>query len=226
MQLPTWIQVTRSLIVVAALLAGLQASVPPAQACAASNVALNVATTRLRIGVTADGMVRITPSDVATALTGSGVDPAAVNPQTFALSSLGQPVAIRVTGESDGHFDATDRIEFFGQKFRSSLANELDRQMEEKYTDERVYWLDIGGTPGPRVVDVAGLPPQGDLTPPTSFPTTVHAEDNRYWAPLWSLNYDTRDTWYWDQYQLVRRYCDDHQKLSLYHPVSGSGIPG
>ena len=51
--------------------------------------------------------------------------------------------------------------------------------MEEKYTDEQVYWLDIGGATGLRVTDVPAAP-QGNLTPPTSYPTTVHAEVNRY----------------------------------------------
>jgi hypothetical protein len=225
MRLSIWIQVSKSLIVVAALLAGLQTSVPPAQARAASNVALNVAPTRLRIGVTTDGMVRITPSELATALSGSGVDPAAVDPRTFALSSLGQPVAIRVTGESDGYFDSTDRIEFFGQKFRSSLANELDRQMEEKYTDERVYWLEFGGIPGPRVEDVAAVP-QDNLDPPTSFPTTVHAEVNLYEASLWSVTYDTRDTWYWYRFILPSGGATTITKTYTYTtPWPAAGFP-
>jgi len=87
-------------------------------------------TTLVRLGVTADGIVRVTAADLAAA----GVDPAAVDPRTFALSSLGQAVAIRVTGQADGRFDAGDVIEFFGERFRGP-------EMQQKYTDERVYWL-------------------------------------------------------------------------------------
>jgi hypothetical protein len=149
---------------------------------------------RLRIGVTADNLYRIVPTDLTTA----GVGVSTVHPSTFALSSRGQPVALRVVDANNNNiFDGSDFIEFFGQKFRSTLPDLLDRQMEEKYTDEQVYWLDIGGATGLRVTDVPNAPP-GNLTSPTSFPTTVHAEVNRYWMPLWSLNYDTRDTWYWD----------------------------
>ena len=101
------------------------------------------ASVRVRIGVTADGIVRLAPSDLATA----GVDPATVDPRTFALSSMDQPVAIRVTGEVDGRFDGADLLTFFGQKFRGT-------EFQEKYTDERVYWLDIGGTAGLRIADV------------------------------------------------------------------------
>ena len=119
---------------------------------------------RLRIGVTVDGIVQVAPSDLSAA----GVDPAAVDPRTFALSSMGQPVAIRVTGETDGQFNATDQVLFFGQKYRGT-------EFQEKYTDERVYWLDIGGTAGPRIADVDATP-QGDLTPPQDVAATVHAE--------------------------------------------------
>ena len=72
------------------------------------------------------------------------MDPVGVDPRTFAMSSLGQPVAIAVTGDVDGRFDDDDRLSFFGQKFRGT-------EFQEKYTDERVYWLEIGGTAGPRI---------------------------------------------------------------------------
>jgi hypothetical protein len=158
-------------------LAGL-AGIPPRVAAAA--------TIRLLIGVNTDGIVQLTPSDLAAA----GVDPAAVDPNTFAMSSMGQSVAIRVTGEADGKFDPQDRVTFFGQKFRGT-------QMEEKYTDERVYWLEIGGAAGPRIPDVDAVP-QGDLTPPQDVAATVHAEQNTTW---WALHciacLDTQDTWFW-----------------------------
>ena len=146
---------------------------------------------RLRIGVTVDGIVQVTPSDLAAA----GVDPATVDPRTFAMSSMGQPVAIRVTGETDGRFNATDQVLFFGQKFRGT-------EFQEKYTDERVYWLDIGGTAGPRIADVDATP-QGDLTPPQDVAATVRAEQNMIWIPLWTLSLVniTQDTLFWKRLQ-------------------------
>jgi hypothetical protein len=146
---------------------------------------------RLRLGVTTDGIVRVTPAD----LTAAAVDPDSVDPRTFALNSLGQPVAIRVTGEADGRFDTGDQIEFFGQRFRGA-------EMDQKYTDERIYWLDIGGTAGPRIADV-DTTPQGTLTPPADFPTTVHAEQNNLWWTLHCLCLDTQDTWFWDRLQPI-----------------------
>jgi len=148
-------------------------------------ISTQAARVRLRIGVISDNLYRITSADLSAA----GVNPAEADPATFAMSSLGQPVAIRVVDDGDASFDDGEYIEFFGERFRGPT-------LEEAYTDERVYWLDIGGAPGPRVADVSAAP-QGDLTPPAEFPTTVHAEQNTiYWA-LWSLNYDTEDTWFW-----------------------------
>ena len=175
-------RITNILLIVLGLFAW---AVPEAQNSRAASP------TRVRIGVTADGIVRVTPAG----LTAAGVDVATVDPRTFALSSLGQPVAIRVSGEGDGHFDPTDELLFFGQRFRGP-------EMDQKYTDERVYWLDIGGTAGPRIPDVDATP-QGNLTPPTNFATTVHAEQNNLWWTLHTLLLDTQDTWFWDRLQPI-----------------------
>jgi hypothetical protein len=140
---------------------------------------------RLRIGVTADGITAVSPAD----LNRAGIDPNTVDPRTFSLSSLGKAVAIQVTGEGDGRFDAGDRIYFFGQRFRGA-------EMDQKYTAERVYWLDTGGAPGPRIQAVAAQP-KGDLTAPQDFAATVRAEEAREWWTLHTLETDTQDTWFW-----------------------------
>lgn len=144
---------------------------------------------RLRIGVTEDGITVLRPADLSAA----GVDLATVDPRTFALSSLGQSVAILVTGEQDGHFDTEDRVYFFGQKFRGP-------EMDQKYTDERVYWLTMGGAAGLRMTNVDAAP-VGDLTPPTDFPVTLRAEQSTQWWTLHRLGADTQDTWFWARLQ-------------------------
>ena len=144
-------------------------------------------TQRLRIGVTRDGVIRITPDDLRNA----GVDPATIDPRTFSMSSQGNAVAIRVAGEADGRFDDGDYIEFFGQKFHGTLQ-------DEKYTDENVYWLIIGGDPGPRIPDIDATP-RFDLTTPSDFATLVHAEKNIYWYTQHRQYPPTKESWYWDQ---------------------------
>ena len=142
---------------------------------------------RLRIGIIQDGIVRISPEDLQNA----GVDPTTIDPRTFAMTSQNQPVAIFVKGEEDGRFDDGDYIEFFGQKFHSTLQ-------DEKYTDENVYWLTIGGDPGPRI-SVLNATPRFNLTPPQNFATVVHAEENKYWYTQHTRTPPTYESWYWDQ---------------------------
>ena len=94
---------------------------------------------------------------------------------------------------------ATDQVLFFGQKFRGT-------EFQEKYTDERVYWLDIGGTAGPRIAAVDATP-QGDLTPPQDVAATVRAEQDTIWIPLCTLSLVniTQDTLFWKRLQPTAR---------------------
>lgn len=164
---------------------------PPAAPLSAAADEPSVLASRIRIGVVKDGITAVTPADLANV----GVDPASVNPQTFAMSSLGQPVAIYVTGADDGKFDGGDKVYFFGQKFRGP-------EMDQKYTDERVYWLDMGGTAGPRMATLDATP-QGNITPPTDFATTLHAEESLVWWSLTATYMDTQDTWFWYRFQVL-----------------------
>lgn len=150
-------------------------------------------TARVRIGVVTDGITVVTPTDLANA----GVDLNGADPRTFALSSLGQPIAIYVTGDADGRFTGDDRLYFFGEKFRGP-------EMDQKYTDERVYWLDMGGAAGPRTATVDAAP-QFDRTPPADFATTLRAEESNVWWTLYNLSLakQTQDTWFWKRLQLV-----------------------
>jgi hypothetical protein len=142
---------------------------------------------RVRIGVTKDGIYRITPSDLSDA----GIEVAEIDPGTFAMTSQGEDIAIRVVGEADGRFQGNDYIEFFGEKYRSN-------EQDEKYTDENVYWLDMGTEPGPRILDVDGAP-QGNLTPPPDFAASVLAEESNWWYTQHTMFPPTKDTWFWDR---------------------------
>ncbi len=168
-----------------ALAASSIVTLPPRQTPAA----LADSAPRLRIGVTRDGITLITPGDLQSA----GIDPASVDPRAFAMTSLGAPVAIEVTGEADGRFDPGDQLLFFGQKFRGP-------EMDQKYTDERVYWLEMGGPAGPRIASVSAAP-AGSAATPESVLTTWRAEQSILWWTLHSLGFDTQDTWFWARLQ-------------------------
>lgn len=183
--LPQRVAAVLHLVAILVVVLGFSAGVWPASAQGAPMAD----PVRVRIGVTTDGIVQIGPAD----LTAAGVDVSASDPRSFALSSLGQPVAIYVTGEADGVFDAADRLFFFGQRFRGP-------EMDQKYTDERVYWLDIGGPAGPRTATI-GATPRGGLTPPQDFAATLHAEASQEWWTLHTTTSDSQDTWFWARLQ-------------------------
>lgn len=164
---------------------------------------------RYKIVVDRDGLYRISYADLQAA----GLDVAAVDPRTFRLTSQGNDVAIAVAGESDGRFDPGDTITFYGQKFAGGTIRDsviIDGQLvtadtissqsysaPTTYTDENVYWLDVNGAPGPRIITLDGAP--GDQTPsPTFYRTTVRAEQSNLW---WTFHFTNRDTWFWDRLQ-------------------------
>lgn len=160
-----------------------------------------------KIVVDRDGIYRVTCDQLHSAGLAADADP-----RTFALSTQGEPVAIRVVGEDDGSCDASDYVEFYGQKFRGDLmarryADLRDtwlstcsacrlEGMFEKYTDENVYWLTVGGTPGPRVADQDG--PPGSAPVPSTYRVTVRAEESNQW---WTHHFGSEDTWFWDRIQ-------------------------
>lgn len=165
-------------------LALLAAALTPAQAAAPAQTEPLL----LRIGVSTDGIVRITPADIAAA----GIDPALLDPRTFALSSQDQPAALHLTGSEDGRFDGADALFFFGQRLRGD-------EMTTKYSDENVYWLRSGGDPGPRIPQRA-VTPQGDLPPAPHFAASVQAEENMHWYTQHTILPPTRDTWFWAEF--------------------------
>lgn len=199
-----------ALLLIALVLAPVAAQAAPAPA-RTSQAEAAAALTRIRIGVLKDGITVVRPADLSAA----GIDAATLDPRTFAMTSLGQSVAIYVTGESDGKFDGSDAVYFFGQKFRGP-------EMDQKYTDERVYWLEAGGVPGPRMAS-APANPQFDRTPPADVLTTLRAEVNLQWWTLHTLLLDTQDTWFWARSQpLAGRVVTATMPYTVPFPVAGA----
>jgi len=171
-----------------------------------------------KIIVDHDGLYKMTPDDLRTA----GMDVGQIDPTTFHLSSEGQDVAIYVAGEADQEFNNGDYIAFYGQKFNGErLAQQyadeninwvtytqqlttgvyvpwhpaFNATMAEKYTDKNVYWLTVGGTPGPRMAKTDASPVGSSAPVPSSYLTTVHAEQSMRWL---TWHFTGEDTWFWD----------------------------
>ncbi|MDI6696451.1 MAG: C25 family cysteine peptidase [Anaerolineales bacterium] len=131
----------------------------------------------VKITTDQEGMVRITRDDLLSA----GLNVSVIDPRTMQVFSRGEEIAVWVTGESDGVFDAGDQLIFFASPINT------------RYTTTNVYWLTWGQTVGLRMATINGTPLTG--TPIETYFATQHAEQNL-------LYYSNRpnndgDVWYW-----------------------------
>ena len=172
-----------------------------------------------KIIVDHDGLYRMTYAE----LQATGMDVTNIDPTTFAMSNQGRDVAIHVSGEGDHNFDSSDHITFYGQEFRGdylgqvyadenahwrtnftyfsdgafvSWTPQFNATMLEKYTNENVYWLTVGGTPGPRMAEVNGDPAGSSAATPDYYYATIHLEESHEW---WSWHFTGEDTWFWER---------------------------
>ncbi len=112
----------------------------------------------LRIRTQGRGLYRLTWDDLVAA----GVPVTTTAPATFAMSYLGQPIDIQVTGEADGRFDPGDLVIFYAEPYVG------------RYMTQNVYWFSWGGPAGPRMaVRAAPLDPG---PPVTVITRTLHIE--------------------------------------------------
>lgn len=164
----------RQLLSILTILLFLAASLGlPGQAAVAQSSAPAV-----KILVDQDGMYALTGADLAE--TGAPLDGLAA--PNLHLSHLGQEVAIYVSGEDDGLFDADDRLIFFGERNRS------------RYTNTSVYWLTWDGAPGLRMQAASAAPTDAPIQ--ASFRHTERIEQNLLYQSSRPSGAD-EDHWYW-----------------------------
>jgi len=186
---------------------------------ASAAVAEDYDETRYKIIVLEDGLYQVTGADLSAA----GLDLSQVNPLDFRLTNQGAPVAIQVQdadgndGEGDGIFALTDRVVFYGERFRGDRMAEryasedddwpimptgwqpqMTAEMFEKYTAENVYWLDVDGPAGLRIGEISGIP-TGNPPQPLLFTDTQHFEEDNRW---YTLHRSDEDTWFWERISL------------------------
>ncbi len=112
------------------------------------------------------GWYRVSPTDLVDA----GLDPD-IDPRHLCLFVQGVEQSLHVQGESDGHLDTGDVLEFYAEG------------LDTPWTDTQRYWLVLGTRPGLRMrqVESHGPPPLGVL----AFPSTVtHRERAIYVAAV------------------------------------------
>lgn len=111
-----------------------------------------------KIPVGADGLYRISHETLRLA----GLSPAA-DPRSFQIYHRGVEQAILVSGESDGIFDPSDYIEFYGRKNDGLLDSTLyevpayqPHRYYNLYSDTAAYFLTYGLATGKRITSHAG----------------------------------------------------------------------
>jgi hypothetical protein len=117
----------------------------------------------VKLSVRREGWYRVSQPELVAAGLAPGVDPRLLH-----LYVEGREVPMRLTGQEDGQFDASDAIEFYGLG------------LDAPWTDTRVYWLAAGARPGRRIprIEADGGQPAG-----ASFPFTVERADRSVYFP-------------------------------------------
>ncbi len=147
----------------------------------------------LKLVVTEDGVFRI-DSDW---LQATGLNPAEIDPRTFALFHAGETQPIYVRGEQDGRFDSGDELLFLGRYRRVTTATG-ERDHESEYGPADTYWLTWGATPGPRFVE-RDVSPVHEYPPRLWYEATAHFEQDRVFDVLAAAPDTLADRWFWQQ---------------------------
>ena len=112
-----------------------------------------------RIVIDEEGMYQVTYDQ----LVAIGASILLEDPVYYQMFSQGEEIAIEVTGSEDNSFDDGDLIIFYGEA------------KETKYSDQNIYWLSAGITPGLRLGNRNASPVGTEIA--TDYPALVHYEE-------------------------------------------------
>ncbi len=138
-----------------------------------------------RIGVTADGLYRLTRESLVAA----GVP--LTTPWAYHVWWRGEEVALDEVGLADGVWDVGDGFVFYGEKFKGSTQ-------DEKYTDENVYWLTLDGGSWGKRMETRGVAGTAEGAVGLCRTETRLEENLVYWA-RWSEDPGTETNWFWER---------------------------
>lgn len=167
-----------------------------------------------KIGVNSDGIYHLSYSD----LSSLGINVANIDPRNIRLYGNGGGMlpeanasfrhddlfenAIFVSGESDGSFDASDYILFYGQGPHQWTYNNTENAFlhtQNLYSDKTYYFLTIATQSGKRI---------GSVTPLTSTPTndvTSFDDYGFYEAEKYNLIKSGKE-WYGEKFDVLLSY--------------------
>jgi hypothetical protein len=106
----------------------------------------------------------------------AGWDVSSVDPRYFRIRGIRGEIPIRVIGEEDGSFDMTDGLEFFGEPPWNT--DKPGQKRLDVYSNENIYWLELGDKPGRRMAEETGSPSneRESIDYERSFPFLGHEE--------------------------------------------------
>lgn len=151
-------------------------SAPPSLNSTPSNFPTGVPT--YKIEVKRPGIYQVTYADLQAA----GMDVNAVNPLTFEMMHLGQPVRYAWVGDNDAVFEPGEAVRFYGFPFEGS-------RYEGQHFNHNVFWLWAGGTP----TTVTNVANSAGGTTVTEVDATITADPNYVYHPTWTNDWDTFD---------------------------------
>lgn len=164
--------------------------------------------TYLKMYVAEDAMYRITRTD----FTSAGITTTGIDPRTVKVYNRGNQIPIFFQGESDGVFDASDYLDFYGTRNYGGLTKTYDEanaliyttnEYYDFYSDTNAYWIDWGGANGIRMPNSGYA--TSSLFPDQYFMDLVHLEkDKSYWLGEINANNGNftnekykGEGWYW-----------------------------
>ncbi|MBN2028789.1 hypothetical protein JW824_00955 [bacterium] len=149
---------------------------------------------RLRIHINQEGLYVIPQLLIEE----KGWDLTRIDPRKLRIVGREGEIPIRIIGESDGRFDFTDVIEFYGEPLWDKKS-ESEKNLDI-YSTYNVYWLELGDDNGLRLGQEESWPPQTEFTTtvyPRSYPFTQHIETDSYFHRLpYAVDVEGSDYWF------------------------------
>ncbi|RME99733.1 MAG: hypothetical protein D6768_14385, partial [Chloroflexi bacterium] len=142
----------------------------------------------VKIGVTAPGMVQITPAD----LTGAGFSLSGVDARTLKITHRGVEIPRLLTdANGDNLFNGSDSLLFYG----TGITLTRVYSPQAIFSAQNIYRLDAGGAPGLQMLTRTVVLSNGSA-PAADFPVTRHFQrDTHYWANV--PGGEGQDHWFW-----------------------------
>lgn len=167
-----------------------------------ANEWIDYSKTYYKVQVAKTGIYKITYNDLAS----SGFPVSGIDPRDIQLFHRGIEQAIHIEGESDGIFNATDAIRFYGRRNDGESDTPLYRDPAKQphknyniYTDTTAYFLTVGSN-GKRMVqqsgDASGLTlPSYHLDEKLSLIIEQYAPGESFNNEIYDSGFDTGEGW-------------------------------